>query len=142
MYSLHDIRLFLEKQTGCPIEEIEPETDIYTELGVAGDDFDEMMSAYSKQFNVDLTTYLWYFHCDEEGGWNSIGGSFFKPPYERVTRIAVTPALLLECANKGKWDLKYPEHKLPKRRYDIIINTTLVLGLSVYLLYRLINWLT
>jgi Protein of unknown function (DUF1493) len=141
MYSLEEIFLFLEKQTGCDLSEINPETDIHTDLGVSGDDFDEMMFEYSKKFDVDLKNYLWYFHSDEEGGWNSIGGSFFKPPYKRVTRIPVTPLLLLQFANLGKWDIKYPEHQLPKRRYDMIINGILVLSVLGYLTYRLIKWL-
>lgn len=139
MYSLEEISLFLEKQIGCDLSEINPETDIHNDLGVSGDDFDEMMFEYSKKFKVDLKNYLWYFHSDEEGGWDSIGGSFFKPPYERVSRIPVTPILLLEFANLGKWDIKYPEHQLPKRRYDMIINGILVLSVLGYLAYRLIK---
>lgn len=141
-FSISDINSFIEKQVGVNIEEIKPETDIHSELGVSGDDFDEMISEYSKKFNVDLTNYLWYFHCDEEGGWNSIGGSFIKPPNERVARIPVTPNMLLNYANTGKWGLEYPEHKLPKYRYDMWINGVLVLSVLGYLIFSLIKWLS
>jgi hypothetical protein len=39
-----------------------------------------------------------------------------------VTHIPVTPALLLEMANERHWDVQYLSHKLPKRRWDMIIN--------------------
>ncbi|MGB3007375.1 MAG: DUF1493 family protein [Chitinophagaceae bacterium] len=141
MYFLQEVFLFLENQTGCELSEFNSETDIHTDLGVSGDDFHEMIDEFSKKFNVDIASYLWYFHTEEEGGWNSIGSSFFKPPNERVTRIPVTPGLLLESANLGKWKIEYPEHKLPKRRYDIIINGLIVLPVFCYLLYRLIKWI-
>ena len=60
--------------------------------GIHGDDFHELIDEYAKVFKVDMTGYLWYFHADEEG--NSFGGSIIKPPYDRVKRIPVTPALL------------------------------------------------
>lgn len=141
MYSMEEIVSFIENKTGATKEEIAADTDIFNDLGVCGDNFHEMMDEYSTRFHADLSGYLWYFHCDEEEGWNSIGGEFFKPPYSRVKRIPVTPAMLLHFANEGKWSLQYPEHKLPKHRYDIWINTILVLSLAVYLLYRLIKWI-
>jgi len=69
--------------------------------------------------------YLWYFHSDEEGGTFSLGSIVSKPPYARVKRIAITPKLLAEFANINKWKIAYPDHKLPKYRKDIILNTIL-----------------
>lgn len=135
MYSLDEIYLFLEKQTGCSLEEINKDTDIFSDLGIVGDDFHEMMDSYFKQFHTDPAGYLWYFHADEEGGWNDIGGAFFNPPYNRVNRIPVTPAMLQGFANEGKWGILYPEHKLPKRRYDLLINRVLLFSFLIYLLY-------
>jgi len=76
-------------------------------------------------YSVDMTAYLWYFHSDEEG--NNIGGLFFPPPYKRVKRIAVTPLLLTEFANTGKWDIEYPNHKIPQKRYDTLIDVIIML---------------
>lgn len=141
MYSVDDIISFVREQTGTRKEKIDIKTDIFNDLGVAGDDCDELMGAYSKKFNVDLSSYLWYFHCGEEGSWNSIGGIFFKPPNTRVARIPITPLILLQAANEGNWNVKYPSHQLPQFRYDIAINRFLVLTFFSYLLYRLIVWL-
>ncbi len=55
-----------------------------------------------------MTSYLWYFHSDVEGGWNSFGRSFFDLPYKQVKRIPVTPVMLADFARKGKWDIQYP----------------------------------
>lgn len=134
-YSEENILTFLTDLVGR--EKIVSQTDIFLDLGVTGDDFHEMIEKYQKTFNVDMTSFLWYFHADEEG--QSIGGGFFKAPYERVKRIPVTPQMLLDFANKGKWTIDYPEHTLPKRRYDLIINTILVIGFFIFLTIYLLN---
>lgn len=39
-------------------------------------------------------------------------------------------------ARSGKWDIQYPDHKLPKRRYDIIVNQLLVAVFLSILIYK------
>lgn len=134
MYQLSEIIDFISEQT-CT-DKINPDADISNETGCTGDDFEDLISAFSKKYNVDIESYRWYFHSQEEGNWNSIGGSLFKPPNERVTRIPVTPVMLLNFAEKGKWDLSYPPHVLPKRRYDILFNQVLVVLIIVFVIYR------
>lgn len=136
-YSINDVVKFIVAQTGCGEAEVEPNVDLLNDLGCSGDDFDDLIEAYAKEFHIDISAYLWYFHTDEEG--NNIGGMFFKPPYERVKHIPVTPDLLLKYANVGKWEMIYPDHVLPKRRYDIIINSILVIGTISVLIYFLIR---
>lgn len=115
-------------------KDISPESDIFYDVGMCGDDFHEMIEAFSKKYSVDMTDYLWYFHCDEEGC--NFTGLFIKPPYKRVKRIPVTPAMLTDFANNGKWKMNYPKHVLPRRRYDIILSS-FILGM---LLSGLIGW--
>ena len=43
-------------------DEITPETDVFNDCGVSGDDCDELLNAYQKKYNVDMSEYLWYFH--------------------------------------------------------------------------------
>ena len=70
--------------------------------------------------------FLWYFHYGEEA--NSFpSGLFFKPPNYRVERIPITPEMLLQFAKSGKWAIDYPEHTLPKVRYDMVINRALLI---------------
>ena len=106
-------------------DEIYPDSDIFSDIGIVGDDFNEMIDKFAKKYSVDMTNYLWYFHNEDEGLGNP-GGLFFKAPYNRVERIPITPQILTDIANKGKWDLLYPKHEVPKRRYDLLINSILV----------------
>lgn len=134
-YSEEHILSFLKDLIGE--DKITLHSDIFFDTGVRGDDFHEMIEAYQKAFKVDMTNYLWYFHTDEEG--ESIGVGFFKPPYELVKRIPVTPQMMLDFANTGKWTIEYPAHKLPKRRYDLILNSILVYGFFVFLIIYLLR---
>ena len=98
---------------------------------MVGDDFHEMIEKFSSRYSVDMADYLWYFHADEEG--QNFGGLFFKPPYSQVDRIPVTPMMLADTANKGKWDIQYPAHKISPRRYDILI-TKLFFGIVLIII--------
>ena len=119
MTDITEIIEFVKEETGAG--KVTEDSDIETDLGCYGDDFDEFIQKFSSNFNVDRSTYLWYFHTGEEGI-GSIGGMFFRPPNTRVERIPVTPKMLLEFAQKGKWSIEYPEHKVPEKRYDLLVN--------------------
>jgi hypothetical protein len=129
---IDDIIEFVKEQSG--LKDVNEDSDIFKDLGCTGDDFHELIGLYAKQFNVDMSSYLWYFHADEEG--NNIGGVFFLPPYKRVIRIPVTPFMLFNFAQSGRWGVVYPVHEIPKRRYDLLINGILILGFIGYLIYR------
>lgn len=137
MKSIIEILEFVKEEIGT--KKVAEDSDIENDLGCYGDDFHDLIEKYSKRFNVDMTTYLWYFHTGEEGG-GSIGGLFFKPPNSRVERISITPKMLLEFAENGKWNVKYPEHKIPEKRYDILINqiilAVVVIGVICYWLIK------
>ena len=131
MYNIKDIIAFVEQETGC--SEIIETTDIEKDLGCYGDDFDDFIHKYSKLFNVEMTSYLWYFHSREEG--QNFGKLFFKAPNKRVTRIPVTPFMLLNFATEGKWNIEYPIHSIPQKRYDLSINKFLFILVSAYAIY-------
>jgi hypothetical protein len=134
MVELSEIINFVEKHTGA--DNVSENSDLTKDIGVDGDDFDELINEFAKKYNVDISSCLWYFHCSEEGSWNSIGRAFFKSPNNRVIHIPVTPLMLFGFTKVGKWNLEYPEHKLPKKRYDIIINNLLILICILFLLYK------
>ncbi|MDH7460766.1 DUF1493 family protein [Chitinophagaceae bacterium 26-R-25] len=137
-YTLDEIVNLIAKKSGCDILEINADSDISNDLGCWGDDFHELIDEYALNFKVDMSSYLWYFHTEEEG-YNSVGGSFFKPPNERVKHIPVTPQVLLDCANNGKWNIAYPPHALPKRRYDVLINQIVVLLFIAFGVYTCVK---
>lgn len=100
-----EIKYFFEKEWG-DTEELLPDSDILGELGITGDDTDELLWKYAELYSVDMRQYLWYFHTEEEGV------RFFPThPYERLGgKIPITLNLLADFANTGKWDYPYPEH--------------------------------
>lgn len=130
----NEIVEFIVGSVGCNEAEVKPSTDIVTDLGCWGDDFDEFMVKFMKKFDVNMNSYRWYFHTAEEG--QNFGGLFFKPPNKRVEHISVTPTVLLNSANAGQWTINYPNHVLPKRRYDILINMIFSLSVIVLLIYK------
>ena len=95
------------------------------DLGVWGDDWHDLLGAFAQRFNVKMDGYRWYFHTRDEGVGN-IGGLFFPPPYRRVTQIPVTVGMLKDFARSGAWGVECPEHRIPARRYDVLINQILV----------------
>lgn len=106
MYELGQIYDLISTECGCEVWELNPQVDIFAELGVAGDDFHDLIDAYARQFEVCMDNYLWYFHTDEEA--LSFTSSIFGRPYQKVNRIAVTPQMLLQFANSKCWQLDYP----------------------------------
>ena len=136
MYTIEEAIAFIKEISAN--NDVNPDTDIFKDLRITGDDFEEMIEKYGKFFSVNISNYKWYFHNKEEG-LNIIGGIFFKPPNKRVERIPITPLLLTELANKGVWDIQYPEYKLPKRRYDIITNQ-IIIGLFIISIFIFIEY--
>ena len=134
-YKTDDIIAFLIDLSGT--DRVKPDSDINDEIGMYGDDFDEMIEKFGEKFSVDISDYLWYFHSEEEG-FISLGGIFFKPPNQRVNRIPITPAMLTEFANLGCWNISYPPHKLPKYRIDIIINTAVTVLFVLFFIIGLV----
>ncbi|WP_020475681.1 DUF1493 family protein [Zavarzinella formosa] len=97
---------------------------LQSDIGVYGDDMDDLLSAYSKRFGVDLSGYRWYFHTGEEGP--SIGGAIFPPPDKQVREIPITLDMLHQFAELGRWAVEYPPHEPPRHRPDIWINFGIV----------------
>jgi hypothetical protein len=116
--------------------------DLFEKLKLGGDDCDEFLEAFSQKFNVDMSDFLWYFHHEEEA--SNLGATFFKPPNQRVVRIPITLNLLSEAIVTHRWPVHYPPHTLPKRRWDMIINTILfgsVFALAlIALLFKIVKW--
>lgn len=110
--------------------------DLCGEFGMSVFDLDDLLEEFAERFAVDLSGYRWYFHSDEEGV--SPGRWFFPAPQDRVTRIPLRLGLLHRAAELGRWPLDYPEHSLPARRWDIVINQCLVAGVVLFLVWRLV----
>lgn len=130
---ISEIYNFLEEYADT--NKLEDDSDLY-EAGIKGDDFHNMIKWYTKNYSVDMSNYLWYFHTDEEG--QNFGGLFFKPPYKRVERIPITPRLLAKFIKTKKWDIDYPNHSIPKLRVDLMINWIMILLFLIVLIWSLV----
>lgn len=107
---------FIEEKTG--LRPSSKQTDIVSEMSIWGDDVSELLEAFAARYDVDMSNYLWYFHTGDEG--TNILSFIFKPPNQRVQRIPITPGLLIKSAESHHWQVAYPEHNIPKRRWDLL----------------------
>jgi hypothetical protein len=124
---LTDIKALIQDISGVYPDN--PDTDIFKDIGLVGDDFHEMIEKYSEKYQVDISDYLWYFHTDEEG--HNIGGLFYSPPYKKVKRIPVTPKMLTDFSETKKWKIEYPDHEIPTSRPDLKLNMIIFIGFFV-----------
>jgi uncharacterized protein DUF1493 len=126
MPTFDEVATFVREQTSFrgALTEV---TSLQSDIGVYGDDMDDLLAAFSDRFGVSLAGYIWYFHTGEEGF--NIGGLFFPPPNERVQEIPITLGILHDFAQCGRWPIEYPEHVTPRSRPDIRINQLLALGM-------------
>jgi Protein of unknown function (DUF1493) len=104
--------------------------DLFARFGIDGDDAGDFMDSFAARFEVDIANYRWYFHHGEEG--LNIAGLFFAPPNGRVKNIPITTATLLEAIQSRRWPLDYPAHKLPKVRWDVWLNLSVILLLFAF----------
>jgi hypothetical protein len=129
-----ELSRLLERHTGR--KHVPPDdADLFEVFGIEGDDAFEFMEGFAAEFGVDMSDYRWYFHHSEEG--QNFGGVFFRPLDRRVQRIPITVHVLLEAIKTKQWPVRYPEHVLPRVRWDIRFNQLLVL----LFLLALASWL-
>jgi hypothetical protein len=133
---LDDVLAFVRRKTGRP--DAEPGHDIFEDLGCRAKDFTKLVESFSLRFGADVSAYRWYFHTNEED--HSIGGMFYKPPFERVQRIPVTTEMLWKMANAGYWNIEYPEHEIPSSRVDFLINILLFIAGALLLAWIARKW--
>ncbi len=136
MATFAEVAEFVQKQTGHT-RPVTDETSLQSDIGVCGDDMWEFVDEYGKRFEVDVSSFLWYFHSCEEG-WN-IGGLFFPPPNARVHEIPITVGMLHEFAQLGRWAVEYPPHDPPRSRPDLAFNLFFAL-LAIVSLAALVFW--
>jgi|CXWL01.1.fsa_nt_gi hypothetical protein len=117
---------------------LQDDSDLFGELGIDGDDAFEFIDKFTVTFGIDASNYRWYFHHGEEG--QNLGGLFFAPPYRCVDHIPVTLKTLIGAVETKLWPITYPDHKLPRVRWDLRLNQAFALlafgGLALWLWQR------
>jgi hypothetical protein len=106
---------------------------LQSDLGLYGDDIEDLLTEYAARFGVDLSGFVWYFHTGEEGN-GGIGAALFPPPNRRVREIPITLGMLHRFAEAGRWAVEYPPHEPPRKRPDLWLNLAVLVvavGLAV-----------
>lgn len=136
MVAIAEIYRFINTELEVPEALLNSDTDLFVTFDISADTCEDFIQAFASKFKVDLADYCWYFHHGEAG--LNIGGFLVAPPYKRVERIAITPEILRSSATKRRWKIKYPEHQLPKKRWDMIINKAILFLVFFYFLNRFV----
>lgn len=100
------VRSFVAEQLGVRKERLRAESRLLEDFGADGDDFEELIEAFGREFEVDLTGYRWDRHHGPEGFVPSV--PFRRPHREKATQIPITVSLLAEAAILGRWPVDYP----------------------------------
>jgi acyl carrier protein len=99
------LKEFIKKETFVNDVEITSNTIIETEFGVTGDDADDFIIAFSKEFNIDISNFEIAKHFKGEGDTTLIGiVNFFKGNKTEEKYSALTVGDLERAILAGKLD--------------------------------------
>ncbi len=112
-----EVVAFVADFTRHPIERIKPQTTLFGELGIDGDDGDEILTAFMKRFAVDMTSYRGV-HFGPEGfiPWAPLywlvllmRSRVEKPstPESRARLVPITIQDLIDSAKAKRWSIVY-----------------------------------
>jgi hypothetical protein len=93
-------------QTCCPLSQLSPQTDLFRDLGVDGEDASDLLLRLGKEFEIDLENVRFDRHFGAEG-FNPL--ALLLPGWWRWRRerIPVTIADLIEAARTRTWPIQY-----------------------------------
>ena len=104
-------------ETGYPLSQITPETTLFGDLGVDGDDASFLLATFAREFHVDLAEFQFDRHFGGEGLWpwqipvlfwrifRSIRGD---EPHDIGGVVPVRVADLVHAAERGRWITSAP----------------------------------
>lgn len=97
---------FVAKYCSVGVDKLKPVTSLFVDLGVDGDDADEFMQAFSRQFGVDISEFNFSQHFGPEAGCNPIV-SLFRSVLRHTPQVTpITIEDLVEAAQSKKWKEK------------------------------------
>jgi hypothetical protein len=112
-----EVAAFVADFTSHPIKQIKPQTTLFGDLGIDGDDGDEILSTFMQRFAVDMSSYR-PIHFGPEGFvpwaplywlvilWRTI---FEKnsTPESRSRLMPITIQDLIDSAKAKQWTIRY-----------------------------------
>ena len=94
---------FLASERSIKPSKISMSSQLGRNLGVDGDDAVELMEAFAKRFNVNLTGYDHNVYFGPEAGLSIINLLFLSSSKKVRDLKPITVAHLFRCANDGSW---------------------------------------
>ena len=101
--TFEQVRDFLCEQCRVSQQQIEPSTRLLHDLGVDGDDADEVLAGFGKRFSVDFSALAFQRHFGSEFG---AGGRWLIRKICGGDAIRLSPVTVLDlvdAANRGRW---------------------------------------
>lgn len=103
--------------TGCPVERIKPQTTLFGDLGIDGDDGDEILTVFMKRFEVDMSSCR-PVHFGPEGfpPWTPLYWLVLlwrarvekqSTPESRARLVPITIQDLFDSAKAKRWTISY-----------------------------------
>lgn len=107
--SFEQIRQFVAAFTGASAAQIDARTTLFGDLGINGDDGDELLACFGERFNVDMSAFEQCKHFGSEGFWPWAPLHWLLlrlrkgTPEQKSGRMAISVADLVHAAEKGVW---------------------------------------
>lgn len=104
-----EIAEFIASFVGIPSEGLSISTTLFGDLGIDGDDAHELLAAFGKRFNVDLSALDLTKHFGSEGTWPwalfywVVLWSRSGTPEQKARLSPITIADLVRAVESGKW---------------------------------------
>jgi acyl carrier protein len=98
-------------QTACRLSDLRPNTDLFRDLGVDGDDAHDLLLRLSDEFGINMENVRFDRHFGPEASLFHPLAAFtpLLPRWWRWQRIPVTVADLIEAARTQTWPIRYSE---------------------------------
>lgn len=103
MTSVNNVIEFVARETGCNVHDISTESDLSKDVGLDGDDAAELMSKFGRQFNVDMSGFIFNKYFGPEAAFfflNILLPSWWKSR-RKLTPIKIMD--LVRAAEAGVW---------------------------------------
>lgn len=98
------VKLFVSKYWSVPVNKINQNTKIEDDLGITGDDAAEFFNLFSKEFNVDLSSFELRKYFESEGvGLLNLSWVFGKRRKIERASHEITIADLVNALKHEKW---------------------------------------
>jgi len=105
-----EVTEFIAKFAYTPLERLSASTTLFGDLGIDGDDADELLAAFGKHFDVEMSSLDVARHFGPENTWPWTVICWFMlwsrsgTPEQKARLSPITIADLVRAAKCGKWE--------------------------------------